>query len=95
MTEEGRVIGFLIEYVEGRHATISDLPACEAIVRRLHGLGVLHGDLNKHNFLISESGAVLIDFETAKQSENSEAMEREVEGLKGQLLDESGNGGVA
>ena len=94
LTEDGRVIGFLIEYVEGHHATISDLPACEAVVRRLHGLGVLHGDLNKHNFLISERGAILIDFETAKQSENNEVMEREVKGLKGQLLDESGNGGV-
>ncbi|OBT56982.1 hypothetical protein VE04_02555 [Pseudogymnoascus sp. 24MN13] len=94
LTEEGRVIGFLIEHVEGRHATISDLPACEGIVKRLHGLGVVHGDLNKHNFLISEKGAVLIDFETAKKSGDSEGMEREVRGLEGQLLDESGNGGT-
>ncbi len=94
LTEDGRAIGFLIEYVKGHHATISDLPACEATVRRLHGLGVLHGDLNKHNFLISERDVVLIDFETAKQSKDSGAMERETEGLKVQLLDESGNGGV-
>ncbi|OBT68697.1 hypothetical protein VE03_01821 [Pseudogymnoascus sp. 23342-1-I1] len=95
LTEEGRVIGFLIEYVEGRHATISDLLACEAIARRLHGLGVLHGDLNKHNFLISEKrGVVLIDFETAKRSDDTVSMEREVEGLEGQLLDKSGTGGV-
>ena len=94
LAEEGRVMGFLIEHVEGHHATISDLPACEAIVRRLHGLGVLHGDLNKHNFLISERGAVLIDFETAKRSDDTEGMEKEVGGLEGQLLDESGNGGV-
>ncbi|OBT87717.1 hypothetical protein VE02_04085 [Pseudogymnoascus sp. 03VT05] len=94
LTEEGRVIGFLIEHIEGRHATMSDLPVCEAVVRRLHGLGVLHGDLNKHNFLISERGAVLIDFETAKKSGDIEGMEREVEGLEGQLLDESGNGGT-
>jgi hypothetical protein len=60
----------------------------------LHGLGILYRDLNKHNFLISERGPVLIDFETAIRSENSEAIEKEVEGLEGQLLDESGNGGV-
>ncbi|KFY26668.1 hypothetical protein V493_03939 [Pseudogymnoascus sp. VKM F-4281 (FW-2241)] len=94
LTEEGRVIGFLIEYVEGHHATISDLSACEAIVERLHGLGVLHGDLNKHNFLISESRAILIDFETAKRSDNTDGMKREAEGLERQLLDESGTGGV-
>lgn len=60
----------------------------------MHDLGILYGDLNKHNFLISDRGAILIDFKTAKRLENSEAMEREMEGLEGQLLDESGNGGV-
>jgi serine/threonine protein kinase len=94
LTEDGRVIGFLIEHVRGHHATISDLRACEVTVRRLHALGILHGDLNKHNFLVSERGAILIEFETAKRSENREAMKREVEELEGQLLDESGNGGV-
>jgi predicted Ser/Thr protein kinase len=94
LTEEGRVIGFLMEYVEGHHSTISDLPACKAIVGRLHDLGILHKDLNKYHFLISERGAVLIDFEAAKRSENSEAMEEEARGLEAQLLDESGTGGV-
>lgn len=94
LTEEGRVIGFLIENVEGRHATISDLPACKAVVGQLHGLGILHRDLNKHNFLISERGAVLIDFETAERSGDSEAMEVELRGLEEQLVDESGIGGI-
>lgn len=94
LTEEGRVIGFLIEKVEGRHATISDLLACKAVVRQLHGLGILHKDLNKHNFLISERGAVLIDFETAERSDDNEAMEVELKGLDEQLLDESGVGRV-
>ncbi|TVY23383.1 hypothetical protein LHYA1_G007604 [Lachnellula hyalina] len=94
LTEDGRVIGFLIEYIEGHRATISDLPACKVIVRKLHGLSILHRDLNTHNFLISERGAVLIDFETAKRSGNGETMEKEVEGLEEQLLDESGTGGV-
>tara|TARA_R110002060_G_scaffold50271_2_gene61078 strand:+ start:672 stop:875 length:204 start_codon:yes stop_codon:yes gene_type:complete len=57
-------------------------------------LGILHGDLNKHNFLISERGVVMIDVETAKKSKDGEAMEREPMGLEGHLLDESGNGGV-
>lgn len=94
LKEEGRAIGFLIEHVQGRHATIQDIPACEAVLTRLHHLGILHGDLNKHNFLISERGATLIDFETAKRSDNKEAMEKEIQQLKEHLLDESGTGGV-
>lgn len=94
LSEDGRVIGFLIEYVKGHHATISDLAACQGIVKELHDLNILHKDLNKHNFLISERGAVLIDFETAERSENRELMDKEMEGLEGQLLDEFGNGGV-
>jgi tRNA A-37 threonylcarbamoyl transferase component Bud32 len=50
--------------------------------------------LNKHNFLISERGAVLIDFETAERSEDNEAMATEMKGLEGQLLHESGIGGA-
>jgi serine/threonine protein kinase len=82
ITEDGRVIGFLIEYIQGRHATISDLPACKVIVRELHALGILRGDLNKHNFLIAQRAAVLVDFEAAKRSESSEAMEKEVQGRR-------------
>ena len=65
MTEEGRAIGFLLEFFEGRHAGVSDLPACTEIVRRLHALGISHGDLNKYNFLISGKQVLLIDFEAA------------------------------
>jgi len=44
--------------------------------------------------LISDKGAVLIDFETAEPSGDSKAMEVELRGLEKQLLDESGIGGV-
>jgi tRNA A-37 threonylcarbamoyl transferase component Bud32 len=57
-------------------------------------LGIIHRDLNKHNFFISDKGAVLIDFETAEPSGDSKAMEVELRGLEKQLLDESGIGGV-
>jgi predicted Ser/Thr protein kinase len=95
LTEEGRIIGFVLERVEGRHATISDLHACESLVTKMHGLGILHGDLNKYNFLITGKCAVLVDFETAQQSQDKKAIQKELEGLKQQLLDESGKGGVA
>lgn len=89
MTEnDGRVIGFLIEHAVGRCADISDLPACQEVVRRLHRLGILHGDLNRNNFLISKDKAILIDFETAQKSNDERAMEAEMEGLVKQLLEE-------
>lgn len=69
------------------------MDGCKALAGKLHGLGVLHGDLNKHKFLLSERGIVLIDFETAMRSNDADAMEKEMEGLKVQLLDESGIGG--
>lgn len=94
VTEEGRVIGFLLEKVEGRHARIEDLPACQALVSKLHGMGIVHGDLNKHNFLVTESRVVLLDFETAQRSEDRDAMGLEIRKLEQQLLDESGKGGM-
>jgi tRNA A-37 threonylcarbamoyl transferase component Bud32 len=94
LTEEGRPIGFVLEYVEGRYTAISDLDAYEPIFTKNHRLGLLHGDLNKYNFLITERDAVLVDFETMQQSEDKKAMQNELESLKEQLLDDPENGGV-
>jgi predicted Ser/Thr protein kinase len=49
LTEDGRVMGMLIEKLEDRMARIEDISACEDVVRRLHALGIVHGDLNRHN----------------------------------------------
>ncbi|KAI9875361.1 MAG: hypothetical protein M1830_008579 [Pleopsidium flavum] len=94
LTEEGRIIGFLLERVEGRHAVIGDLSACRAVVSKLHDLGIVHGDLNKHNFLVFESRVVLLDFETAVRSEDTDAMDRELRMLEQQLRNESGKGAI-
>ncbi|KAL2067699.1 hypothetical protein VTL71DRAFT_15795 [Oculimacula yallundae] len=95
LTEEGRVMGFLLEKIEGRHAAIEDLSACKTILKKLHALGIVHRDLNKHNFLITEQGPVLIDFETAEKSSDTKTMEAELERLESQFLDELGIGGIA
>lgn len=67
LTENGRVIGFLLEKVEGTYARLSDLPLCAAALKTLHSMGLVHGDVNKHNFVVDrEKGEVrLIDFEHA------------------------------
>jgi len=63
-------------------------------VTRLHTLGIVHGDLNRHNFLIDEqSGSVsLIDFENAMDHSNVKAKE-EIDSLKDQLVEDTGRGG--
>ncbi|KAL8728161.1 MAG: hypothetical protein Q9181_005435 [Wetmoreana brouardii] len=92
LTEEGRVIGFVMEKLQGRHARVDDLASCAEVVQRLHTLGILHGDLNRHNLLITEDRTALIDFETCTKDQDQAKMAGELQGLKQDLLDNSGTG---
>ncbi|KAI1109136.1 hypothetical protein F5Y14DRAFT_43272 [Nemania sp. NC0429] len=97
LTEAGRVIGFILENIGGaRTAGPEDLKACQAALARLHSLGIKHGDINKHNFLVRDGGgeAVLIDFETARRCDNMAELEAEYQRLEASLRDPSFRGGV-
>ena len=95
ITEEGRIIGFLIEYFgDARSATAQDLAVCEQALRELHELNVMHGDINKYNFLIRDGGAVLIDFERAEKCDDKAELELELAALSGSLSDPSYRGGA-
>lgn len=96
VAEEGRVIGFVVEHVEGAQtATPADLAACRRALARLHTLGIRHGDINKHNFLVRGDGeAVMIDFEAAERGRTGEELEAEYGRLEESLNDTSGRGGV-
>jgi tRNA A-37 threonylcarbamoyl transferase component Bud32 len=64
--EGGRVLGFLVELVQGRRAGPEDLQECCGVVQRRHAQDIVHGDLNRHNFTVVSDGTVtLIDFEVA------------------------------
>ena len=93
LIEHNRVIGFLIERMDGHYAGIADLGTCQDAVERLHSLGIVHGDLNRHNFIVSPSGATLIDFENAGMNGSQDAMQKEFTQLTEQLTEESGRGG--
>ncbi|KAM7217205.1 alpha-galactosidase A precursor [Rhypophila decipiens] len=94
LTEEGRVIGFLIGQVTGcRHAKPEDLPLCRSVLSRLHKLEIKHGDINKHNFLICDEKATLIDFDCASRFASCDELDVELHDLHNQLLDTSGRGG--
>ena len=93
--EGGRVIGFLLEKIQdGRNAEPADLQICEAALRRFHGLGFLHGDCNKYNFIIRPDGqVVLIDFDKAKPCNDQAVLETEIASLGEQLAETTGRGG--
>ena len=95
LIEHGRVMGFLIEKVEGRHGHIGDLEAAQEVTKRLHSLGIVHGDLNRYNFIVSAAGITLIDFEDATQNGSQEAMEMGYKQIAEQLTEQTGRGGVA
>lgn len=70
ITENGRVIGFLMEKFIGRHATAQDLPHCQELLVRLHNAGLLHRDPCRYNFLLDEAdseNARIIDLEHAHE----------------------------
>jgi len=91
--ENGRIIGFLLEKLDGRPASFQDLSVCETALRKLHELGLVHGDVNRYNFLVTEEGAKLLDFECVQDNASPELMSRELETLRVELVDESGRGG--
>ncbi|KAI0536709.1 hypothetical protein GGR58DRAFT_378695 [Xylaria digitata] len=95
LTEAGRVIGFILENIgDARTAGPEDLKACQAALARLHSLGIKHGDINKHNFLVRDGKAVLVDFETARKSGDRGELETEYQRSEESLRDPSCRGGV-
>ncbi|OTB01164.1 hypothetical protein M426DRAFT_266532 [Hypoxylon sp. CI-4A] len=93
--EGGRTVGFLLEkIIEGRPASAQDLRACETALGNLHKLGIVHGDVNRYNFLVTEKeGVKLLDFERSRENASLEEMSREMESLRAELVDDSGRGG--
>ena len=91
--ENGRIMGFLLEKVEGRPASHQDLSICEAALGKLHELGFVHGDVNRYNFLVTEEGVKLLDFEGLVENASPELMREELESVRAELVDESGRGG--
>ncbi|KAH7375369.1 hypothetical protein B0T11DRAFT_345320 [Plectosphaerella cucumerina] len=93
LTEEGRVIGFILEYVEdARTAETEDLAACQGLLSRLHALGIKHGDINKYNLLLRHDRVVMVDFETAERCNKSEELGAELQLLEQSLRDTSRRG---
>lgn len=89
-----RTIGFVMEEIVGDHPDIQNLEDCTKTARLLHKVGFIHGDLNRYNFIMTEHGAKLVDFESAAPvgEMKPEAAEGEVQEHVSNLEDESGIG---
>jgi hypothetical protein len=96
LTENGHVMGILLEKLEGRFASVEDLGSCKEVVRKLYGMGLIHGDVNRYNFIVYEvTGLVrMIDFEHVEDFEE-ETMRVELRALEDELVETSGRGGPA
>lgn len=95
LTEEGRVIGFIVEKISDfEHATPNDVSLCQNTLSILHSIGIKHGDTNKHNFLVHEGKATMIDFDCAERVSDKEVLEAEAIGLEAEFQDMSGRGGI-
>ena len=93
--ENGRVIGFILEKLDDQKAaSLDNLKDCEVALARFHKSGLLHGDVNRHNFLVGKDGKVtLIDFEHFQEDADADLREKEMQSLHAELTDNSGRGG--
>ncbi|KAK7747800.1 hypothetical protein SLS62_008836 [Diatrype stigma] len=88
VTENGRIIGFLMEYLKDAvEAQTSDYKRCEEVLKRFHAQGWLHRDYNHTNFLVQPDGAAkLIDFEYARRCSDKTTFARELGALEREFL---------
>lgn len=94
LAEEGRAIGFIVGRItDFHHATPEDLSLCQLTLSKLHRLGIKHGDTNKHNFLVHDRKATLIDFDFSTRCNDAKALDEEFRTPQGKLRDTSGRGG--
>lgn len=92
--ENGRVVGMLFEYIDGRRAEKEDYEACATVLGRLHSLQLVHGDINLDNFLVLRQApekAILVDFESCRRGTEDERMS-EARQLEQEFLDDSRRG---
>lgn len=68
------------------------LEAAARETRKMHGAGILHGDLNCRNILLRGDGVHFVDFDRARLSRSESAQRRELARLFRSLAKELGKG---
>ena len=90
------MIGMLLEKLEGDFASMDDLPTCREALENFHRMNMVHGDVNRYNFILDRSKEPvhvrLVDFEHAEPYEESKAL-AELQSLLSELAETTGRGG--
>jgi RIO-like serine/threonine protein kinase len=72
-------MGFVLEKLNDmRSGYVGDLRECEQVLGMFHGLGFLHGDVNKYSFLVANDGVKVIDFERFEEESEEGAKTSEM-----------------
>jgi hypothetical protein len=84
VTENGtRVIGYIVERISGRPATIDDLHPCRTALARLHGLGIYYGFRDPSDFIIANDGTVFLhEFEGSYKTKDQKLLNDEMSCLE-------------
>jgi hypothetical protein len=93
LTENGRVMGILLDYIPARRVfTSANSEICLHALRKLHQLNILLNDNNKFNFLVSADGstAFICDFSNSQMDADKERLLREESEIAQVLDDDSG-----
>jgi predicted Ser/Thr protein kinase len=76
VTEGGRTIGFVLKKIEDtKPLRPRDFTKCKRVLKRFHRLGFLHQDCHDGNVLMSKGRATLLDFKSATEINDSNAVE--------------------
>ncbi|KAF1985985.1 hypothetical protein K402DRAFT_333479, partial [Aulographum hederae CBS 113979] len=92
---EEQVIGFICDGFEGLYPELDDYEACKRGLQQFHSYGIVHGDVNKFNFIVTAEGIRLFDLETStldidegvSEQDFKRLQEEELEILKEKLCD--------
>jgi serine/threonine protein kinase len=100
--EQERIVGFLSEMVVGRFPSVGDEEACLRALNQLHSEGIVHGDINKYNIIVTVNGLKFIDLENAiicpsgRDDDHAQRIQelkvKEIKSLKPALDEKSGSG---
>lgn len=87
--ENGRTMGFLLEKVEDVPLPSKIWICVKQRWEKLHGMGFVHGDVNLYNFLITNEGVQLLDFEHLVENASPELILKELENVRAELIIQS------
>lgn len=80
-----RVIGYIVSRLAGRPATPGDLQACREVLSKLHGLGIVYGQLKPSSFIIENGRALLHSFAGSYHTNDKNKLDAEMASLEDAL----------